>query len=741
MAPINQGMITGAFGGMYIGQGAPQTVKIKILDEPDYAKYGGQFEGSYGLDVGWRNLYTDMAKTSSDHYGESMTEQKNPDQPYKLEAEGGETIYKPGDHTMHNINGPSHAEGGVKLTNSQASSKTVPGLPSFIFSQTKSMAIKDPAVLEHFGMSIKKKGGVVPADISKKFQLNEWKAILEDPNTDNMAKKTAAMMMDKNEQNLALLAAVQEQMKGNEIPDFAKDILGLEEGENNQPNNGDIGMYGGSFRYGGLAKFLAGGPPTIDDVDPLLAGQKGTGTTPTGKGNDYNMPPEYLEKWDKKIPGIKKMSNSEAQSAIYDYMLKNHPEKIREMWKEYGLTTKGRGIKNLRHMTTFNKNKQGLREYTGVFEDATKLTDDQLKDLKEAYADNMFGRRQMELPDDVVLTSTTTTLAPGMTVTLTTTMAPGKVEDTPKYICVPEKGGFSIQQSTVGYDTEAEARANCGKAAKAIPFDFLGPDKLAMLATAAVFPKKDYPTIANRSFEPGRYALEDWAANAANAYSQGYQVPSEQLAAYTAPQGLASNLMGLSGQAFQNIAGNIVPGVTSRNVGVFNQAAAQDQQRKDAVMDYNAKAQVARDEGRARTEQMYQQELSDYLTTNAQQYGKAWDRRQTLYDSQFLHPSFIKDPRSGKTVFAGTTGNWLNLPGTTAGGNSNVDDDLATEYNTYYDKAYKSLSKNSKLTEDEKKERADWLTKRKIAAGKTSTTSQLYSNKKSKRSTDYEFED
>jgi len=85
----------------------------------------------------------------------------------------------------------------------------------FIFSDTKDMKIKDPAVLESFGMSYKK-GGYTPAKISKKYNLNnpDIQKTLNDPTADIIARSTAKRMYDKNLSQLGKLALVQEARKG-----------------------------------------------------------------------------------------------------------------------------------------------------------------------------------------------------------------------------------------------------------------------------------------------------------------------------------------------------------------------------------------------------------------------------------------------------------------------------------------------------------------------------------------------
>jgi hypothetical protein len=144
-----------------------------------------------------------------------------------LEAEGGgknkggETAYGDlnGDGMPEHkiIVGPRHAQGGVPLN-----------LPedTFIFSDTRAMRIKDPQILTMFG-----KGGTnksyTPAEIAKQYDIQKYRKILEDPNTDAIERKTAELMIKKFVVKLGCLALTQESMKGfpQGIPAVAKPCM------------------------------------------------------------------------------------------------------------------------------------------------------------------------------------------------------------------------------------------------------------------------------------------------------------------------------------------------------------------------------------------------------------------------------------------------------------------------------------------------------------------------------------
>lgn len=191
-------------------------VRIKAIPK---AKTGYQVQGSLMNDISaWGGgNYAAQSGIPEPRVSQSLT--KVPRNEANLEAEGGETaVVNTGNiPAFYNIEGPRHSEGGVPLN-----------LPdeSFIFSDTKSMKIKDPAVLKRFGLT-PKKGGYTPAEISKKYPINEYVKILKDPNSDKISKKTAELMIKNAVIKLGNLALVQESKKGFEqgIPEMARPAL------------------------------------------------------------------------------------------------------------------------------------------------------------------------------------------------------------------------------------------------------------------------------------------------------------------------------------------------------------------------------------------------------------------------------------------------------------------------------------------------------------------------------------
>ena len=193
--------------------------KVKITQNPK-AKNGMQVQGSlyndstpfngFNLQKGKKNLI------------ESKYIKAVPKEEANLEAEGGETVYGDlnGDTFPEHkiIKGPRHSKGGVPLK-----------LPddSFIFSDTNSMKINDPNILQMFNQTEKKVKGLTPATLAKQYDIDSYRKILQDPNSDKIARRTAELMMRNYNMKLGALALAQESKKGfpQGIPEMAKPYM------------------------------------------------------------------------------------------------------------------------------------------------------------------------------------------------------------------------------------------------------------------------------------------------------------------------------------------------------------------------------------------------------------------------------------------------------------------------------------------------------------------------------------
>ena len=222
---------TVAYGGTPINENNMQKIRIKITDGSELKRFtksfmatGGQpmsYTGQmgYGINLGQKRIYTDMPAGKSDEVSHIL--QPVDRSKANIEAEKGETAWGDldGDGALEHmtIGGSKHTNGGTPLSVPEG---------TFIFSDTKDMIIKDEKVLKMFSMGANKKG-YTPAEIAKKYEINKYKAIIEDPAADEMRKATAQLMVKSYQKKLAQLALIQEQMKGfpQGIPDVAKKIM------------------------------------------------------------------------------------------------------------------------------------------------------------------------------------------------------------------------------------------------------------------------------------------------------------------------------------------------------------------------------------------------------------------------------------------------------------------------------------------------------------------------------------
>lgn len=195
------------------------------------AAYGKQVDGSLSLQPGAFGGADYKAMDSKAYKGVKSTVDEVSRDEANLEAERGETAFGPitgqtiPDHLK--IKGKRHFEGGTPLN-----------LPddTFIFSDTASLRINDPAVLAMFNKT-PKKGGYTPAELAKPYDISKYKSILLDPDSGKLERNTATIMIKNYIMKLGALALVQESMKGfpQGVPAMAKPYM-----EANQINEEDL---------------------------------------------------------------------------------------------------------------------------------------------------------------------------------------------------------------------------------------------------------------------------------------------------------------------------------------------------------------------------------------------------------------------------------------------------------------------------------------------------------------------
>ena len=208
--------------------------KVRITKIPT-AKTGYQVNGA---------LVNDISSMGGRDYDKSMSNKPKEESRYltavpreeaNLEAEDGETAFGDinGDGFPEHkiIKGKRHSQGGVPLN-----------LPdgTFIFSDTNSMKISSCPILKMFNKPCGKKS-YTPAELAKPYDINKYRVLLEDPDTDEMTRNTAELMIKKYVIKLGALALAQEAKKGfpQGIPKVAKpymDSVGLSD-EDILPND------------------------------------------------------------------------------------------------------------------------------------------------------------------------------------------------------------------------------------------------------------------------------------------------------------------------------------------------------------------------------------------------------------------------------------------------------------------------------------------------------------------------
>jgi hypothetical protein len=182
-------------------------IKVKIKRIPK-ARTGYQVQGALVNDVPAMggadyNAYIGKPKLRESKYITAV-----PRDEANLEAEGGETVYGDinGDGMPEHqiIKGPRHHSGGVPLN-----------LPddTFIFSDTRGMKIKDPEILDMFGKAGTNKA-YTPAQLAKQYDIQKYRKILEDSDSDKLDRETAELMIKKFVVKLGCLALAQEAKKG-----------------------------------------------------------------------------------------------------------------------------------------------------------------------------------------------------------------------------------------------------------------------------------------------------------------------------------------------------------------------------------------------------------------------------------------------------------------------------------------------------------------------------------------------
>ena len=166
------------------------------------AAYGGQYMAYGG------RVFNQVApnalpdETSAPLISVNKTLQPIPRDQANIEAEKDETIYflnNGGLPAHYKIGGKPHSQGGTPLN-----------VPEDSFVYSKALKIKDKNLFKFFDIS----KPTSFSDIAKKYDINKYRKILADPDTDKLQKDTAEKMIANYNLKLGMLALAQESTKG-----------------------------------------------------------------------------------------------------------------------------------------------------------------------------------------------------------------------------------------------------------------------------------------------------------------------------------------------------------------------------------------------------------------------------------------------------------------------------------------------------------------------------------------------
>jgi hypothetical protein len=581
------------------------------------------------------------------------------------------------------ISGPRHSQGGVPLNVPEG---------SFVFSDTKKMKIKDPAILAKFGKSMKK-GGITPAQIAKQYDINKYKAVMEDPYADPLAKATAQLMVKNYESKLGQLALVQEGMKGfpGGIPQVAQNAM---------PQEMAQAAYGGYLpEYQGIR-----GPSQVGASDPryfyemsILQGLRNAGLVPAnytpgqitgapmvaaaaapasasqtaarrssssaanpGPTDDVVFLPQTLEE----MTGIQQ-GKPGSRFVYSDRYLKGdtrvpyiQPRQQTGLWGEI----KPEEIENLkaRHAWYFkDKPNWSYSNTQDVLDFQTKYDEEFQKKYGYSYfkGDRKFSKKDGRLGEY-------TFNAPGIELSEEPKKDVPQTDPTPVtgYRCNPDGSGpdapktFNSEEERKAAGYFAELPPGCSpnkvevpKTTPGAPFDFTNPDKLSMITSASFVPKAYFPWSPNLSFRPNRLALQDWQSQAQN-LQQSARAAQETLGTYQPGQALASNFSYLQGQTANNIAETIAR-TDAGNVDRFNNFELREGARKDLVNQFNQKNMADLYDKGVATKEAFREESINAADRFTKSYANAWNNRMNLGLLNKTNPIYNIDPRSGNSFF------------------------------------------------------------------------------------------
>lgn len=260
-----------------------------------------------------------------------------------IEAEKGEVMVKGDLSGLWKIKGKKHSEGGTPLLAKEG---------SFIFSDNKDMSFsKAERDLFNFknGGETKKKN--TPAKIIQREvdpqTYNKMMTILMDPKAGDIAKQTAALMLQKHQEKIGQVALLQEAKKARaQIPPFAVGPTTLSSDQHDKAEQGAEKMYAA---MGGFIPKMDTGGDVPPDKTGRWAGDYGKSKNPkTGSAStDWNAMTQFTSPQDyaSAIGYTGKVGKDAASiQKMQQWVMQQYPDLVNKYHgsSQYGLPTAGR---------------------------------------------------------------------------------------------------------------------------------------------------------------------------------------------------------------------------------------------------------------------------------------------------------------------------------------------------------------------------------------------------------------
>jgi len=672
----------GRYGGS-LNDNTMDTIRIRLLggpveDQPDEMAYGGQL--GYGLDLGQRNTYTSMPKTKSEEVSNTIKEV--PRSQANIEAEKGETVYADMDgdgmEEHFNIGGQRHTNGGTPLN--------VPD-GSFVFSDTKKMTIKDPKILEKFGLTARKEG-YTPAEIAKRYDVNKYKAIAEDPVQDGMSRNTAIIMIKNYQRKLAELAIIQERMKGfpQGIPEMAMKVLSPEmlqeiQAEIQELKANEEADQGAQYDLNGAPidteQFMEDLPemeeePEMgeypEEMEYAYGGDYDLDSYQKGGEQDWRRKRRILEKMNALGTSLGAQIGYSKRYEEGDFMI---PEK--QAAQSSGLY----GDINAADVQDFKKRHKWYFSSIADPDKWNPATKADVEDFQAAYNQyakqlgfdqDYFVKDSGEFDDLDGLFGEFTYNTPSLDLVPTTPTTPGSVIG---WLCsnnqvVSKQYASEAERDAAGAkaDMKDPSFANCkitpGKSVieekpkTPVPFKYMTPDIWKMSQVRGRRINKYLPFIADVPYEPNQFTPEEWRAKAAELQSQTGDM-ARTLGAYGSTSALGAGLSALAGAQGRNLVSAIAD-TDARNVAGWNAFTGREQARKDQFNALRAANQTERWKGNVIANQQYDNALNRQAEDIVNADTNAWTNRMELGMMNETNKFYYVDPRTGRMVWKGGYG-------------------------------------------------------------------------------------